>query len=223
MSAWTIPARLSIYGLPASAWSGPRWLSFAEDGQAEEGRGAFIMLDHGRDPWLFSRSDPWVSVGSTNDLTATTEHDLARFGLVMLAGSELQPHYSPWTGIGSWMWVGRSRLKPLLEQFDSWERATWHVDGEPVEARFCRFASAIVGIGTVKPDEVVLVLSSGVDHDSLRLETQSDSTRYHFDRTQPITEDNWDRARRAAFGDAVVDIGPPDDIPVEADLIPDTM
>jgi len=29
-------------------------------------------------------------------------------------------------------------------------------------------------------------------------------------------------ARRAAFGGALVDIGPPGDLPVEADLVPDT-
>jgi hypothetical protein len=221
VSGWLVPEQFAIYGLPERAWSGPRWLNAADSG-GDEGRGAMIMVDHGRDPWLFSRADPWVSVGTTNERTATTERDLARFGLVLLVGSHEQPHYSPPLSLGSWMWVGRNRVKPLVERFDAWERATWQVDGAPTEARFTQFASAMVAVATVPADSVVLVLGCGIDPDGLRLETQTDSSRYHFDRTHPITEDTCDRARRAAFGDALVDSGPPSDIPVEPDLIPAT-
>jgi hypothetical protein len=219
MAGWTIPEQLAIYGLPQSAWSGPRWLNVAEDG--EDGRGATVMVDHGRDPWLFSRTEQWVSVASSNDATSTTEHDLARFGLVLLVGSDERPHYSP-LNLASWMWVGKNRLKPLVDGFDSWEHATWEIDGEPKQARFVRFTSAILGVATVNPDAVVMVLGCGIDPDGLRLETQTDSFLYHFDRTQPITDDTWDRSRRAALGDAAVDVGPPIGHPADPDLIPDT-
>jgi hypothetical protein len=219
MSAWMVPERFAIYGLPQSSWSGPRWLSLADEG--EEGRGGFIMVDHGRDPWLFSRSEPWVSVGSSDDAVATTDHDLARLGLILLLGSNEQPHYSPFN-LGSLRWVGKNRLKPLLDGFDSWESVTWQIDGEPKSARITRFTSALVGVATVKPDAVVLVVACGIEPEGFRLETQTDTSQYHFDRKEPVTDDTWDRARRSAFGDAMIDVGPPIDLQVETDLIPDT-
>jgi hypothetical protein len=220
MSGWAVPEQFVIYGPTESVWSGPRWLSMADDG-GDEGRGGTIVLDHGSDPWLFSRTDPWLSVASTNDTTATTDHDWARFGLIILMGSDDKPHYSPFN-LQSWIWAGRNRVKPLLDRLDSWERVTWEVDGEPVDARVTEFTSAVVGVATVKPGAAVLVLSSGVEPHDLRLETQTDSTRYHFDRTQPVTEDTCDRARREALGDSQVDSGPPSDLPPHADLIPDS-
>jgi hypothetical protein len=221
MTGWVVPEPFLVYGLSESAWVGPCWLNVADEGG--EGRGGLLMVDHGWDPWLFSRADSWVSVGSTNDAAAATARELARYGLILLTGSAEQPHYSPWTDLGSWMWACKKRVQPMIERFDSWERATWQVDGQPAQARITRFTSAIVGVATIKPDAVVLVLSCGVNPDGLRLETQTDSSRYHFDRAEPITEDTCRLARRSALGDALVDRPPPSDQPVEADLIPDSV
>jgi hypothetical protein len=206
---------LPLYGL-AEDCAGPRWLDTFES----DVRGDIVWLAHGSDRWLFSRAVPWACVGSTNTTSATAERDLARAGLMLLLGSEASPRYTPFIGLRAWFRVFREVIQPRVEQFDSWDEVGWEVDGRPVTAKVSTFAGAWTGVASIAPASAVVVLAAGTAPSAIRLITQTNGDSYHFDMSQPITEQACERAMRAALGAGFVDQDPPQDQPLPADLTP---
>jgi hypothetical protein len=68
----------------------------------------------------------------------------------------------------------------------SWTRADWSIDGNPIEARFARFAGGWTAYGASATGVGVVAIAAGVSPHQLRLQEVNSSTDYNFALTQPI-------------------------------------
>jgi hypothetical protein len=185
----TFPAvDFPVYGLSASSWTGPRWLTFVQGSIGEPLYEVHLAHGSSRDlaettKWVYLVTVPWprfarLKHGQANSDRAT----LAWHAMFRLFDFTTPDHPRVRELQRKLMWLADERA----DEVESWPQVTLTVDGEHLACSISRWAGSWAAIVSDLNGAAIMLAASGVEPETLSLVKLTDGLEYHFKLSDPV-------------------------------------